>query len=116
MSLKEKVKELRTKKGWNQKQLAEATGISQATISRIEDGSIKQIKSEALRKLAEKLDTSIDFLTGKTSELSENDVINADKRAKKIFRGFSGFSENEKNELVDFVDWLENKRKKKSED
>ena len=112
MSLQEKVKELRNKKGWNQKQLAEATGISQATISRIEDGSIQQIKSDALKNLAEKLDTTIDFLTGKTNELTEKEVINSDARAKRIFRGFNELSEKEKDQLVDFVDFLEGKKKK----
>ena len=52
MSLGEKVKNLRKKKGMNQKQLAETSDITQATISRIESGKVNQLKSEALKRLA----------------------------------------------------------------
>jgi len=49
MSLGERVIILREKRGMNQKQVSDASGITQATISRIESGQVKQLKSEALK-------------------------------------------------------------------
>jgi len=113
MSLQERVKECREKKGMNQKQLAEASGITQATISRIESGDVEQVKSEALRKLAEALGVTVDYLVGKTDKLSPNDVLRSDPTAKYIFRGYEKLSATEREQLKNFVRFLEEQDKKK---
>jgi transcriptional regulator with XRE-family HTH domain len=64
MRLGEIVKILREKKGWRQKQLADASGITQATISRLEKGLVNQLKSDALGRLANALGVSADILLG----------------------------------------------------
>jgi len=46
----------------NQKQLSEAARISQATISRVEQGKIHELKSSALARLAAALDVPVDSL------------------------------------------------------
>ena len=88
MSFSKKVKDLRMKKNMNQKQLAEKSGITQATISRIESGLVKQLKSDALRKLAEALGVPVDYLVDRTDTLTPDDVVSSDPDAAIIFRGY----------------------------
>ena len=51
-----------------QEQLAEASGLTQATISRLESGEIDQLKSNALSRLATALGTSVDNLMSVESD------------------------------------------------
>ena len=62
MSLGRNLKELRQKQSLNQKDLSDRSGVSQATISRIENGQVRQPRSSALRNLADALGVSIDSL------------------------------------------------------
>ena len=62
MSLGHNLKEQRQKKSLNQKDLSDRSGVSQATISRIETGRVRQPGSSALKNLADALDVSIDSL------------------------------------------------------
>jgi HTH-type transcriptional regulator, competence development regulator len=62
MSLGEKVRATRQRKGMNQKELAKASGITPATVSRVEKGQVKQLKSDALKRLARALGVTIDEL------------------------------------------------------
>ncbi|MGL2964028.1 helix-turn-helix domain-containing protein [Flavobacterium sp. RSB2_4_14] len=55
-----KIKMLREKKRLSQEELAHAIGVTQTTIGNWEGG--KSIKHEYISKLAEKLDTPIDYL------------------------------------------------------
>ena len=66
VQLGSKIRELRLARGLNQRQLADAAHLTQATISRIEQGKIYQLKSSALAGLAAALDVSVDSLIGKT--------------------------------------------------
>ena len=61
MSLGRTLKALRQKQSLNQKSLS---GVSQATISRIETGRVRQLRSSALENLADALGVSVDFLMG----------------------------------------------------
>ena len=51
-----------------QAQLAEATGLKQFHISRIESGGIKDVKGETLRRLAKALRVTADFMLGLDEE------------------------------------------------
>ena len=62
MSLGWNLKELRQKKSLNQKDLSDRSGVSQATISRIETGRVRQPGSSALKNLADALGVSADSL------------------------------------------------------
>jgi len=65
-----RVKRLRQIRQLNQKQLSARAGISQATLSRIETGSVKQPRTSALVQLAEALEVSVDYLlTGRAFEV-----------------------------------------------
>ena len=112
MTLGDKVKELREKKGMNQKELSEASDITQATISRLEHGKVKQLKSEALKRLAGALGSTVDYLVDKTNFLTPNDFIGSDDKAKYIFRGYERLSSDGRKQLIHFVQFLEEKEKK----
>ncbi len=64
MPLGKTLKSLRQKRGLNQKSLSLLSGVSQATISRIEIGRVRQLRSRALKSLADALNVSVDFLMG----------------------------------------------------
>jgi uncharacterized protein YndB with AHSA1/START domain/transcriptional regulator with XRE-family HTH domain len=75
MALAEKVKALREKKKMSQKQLSVEVELTQVTLSRIEHGHIKEVKSGALLRLANALDVSVDELLRNESDVSENSPI-----------------------------------------
>jgi transcriptional regulator with XRE-family HTH domain len=107
MSLAEKVKRAREKLGMNQKQLAATSKITQATISRIESGQVKELKSEALKRLASALRVTVDYLVDKTTELSSQDLIQSDPTAEYILRGYERLSAAGREQLRNFVRFLE---------
>ena len=74
MSLQDRVRALREKRGWNQSRLAKASEVTRATISRIESGQTKEIKSESLKNLAIALGVTMDFLAGRTREHFPSDI------------------------------------------
>ena len=60
----ELIGDLRRNKGWSQKELANRAGITESTLSRIENGVTKQIDATVLGKIAQTLETSADYLLG----------------------------------------------------
>lgn len=69
MSLAERVRVLRAKKGWNQGQLAAESGVDQTTISRIELGKVKDPHKDILVKLARAFAVTVDYLIEKDEQL-----------------------------------------------
>ncbi len=63
--LNQKVKEFRKQKGWTQQKLAEKTGLSFNTITKIEQGIGDSPTLKTLVKLADALGVSIDELAGR---------------------------------------------------
>jgi transcriptional regulator with XRE-family HTH domain len=63
-----RVRELRAKKKWTQDRLAEESGLSQETISRIEKGHIKGREAATQEQLADALDTTVAYLRGDTDD------------------------------------------------
>ena len=62
--LGERVRRARIRLGWNQKRLAEATGIPQGNISRIERGKIEDIHLSRFVILMRTLGVGADYLLG----------------------------------------------------
>ena len=62
MGLGNKVRELRKKLGYNQRQLAEATGISQGYISQVETEDLNVTSIKSIMKLAKGLEVEPDEL------------------------------------------------------
>lgn len=69
-SLGRNLKELRQQLSLNQKDLSDRSGVSQATISRIETGRVRQLGSSALKSLADALGVSTDDLIDEKGRLT----------------------------------------------
>jgi len=63
MDISERLKELRTKKGYSQSELADKLHVSKSTISMIEAGSRKP-SYELMEQLADFFNVSLDYLRG----------------------------------------------------
>ena len=63
MDISERLKELRTKKGYSQSELADKLHVSKSTISMIEAGSRKP-SYELMEQLADFFNVSMDYLRG----------------------------------------------------
>lgn len=55
-----KVKEFREKVGLSQDELAKKSGVSRATISALENGTVRSTSTKTLNKLAQALGTTVD--------------------------------------------------------
>ena len=66
MDISERLKELRTKRGYSQADLAKALHVSKSTISMIEAGARKP-SVEVLEMIADYFNVDIDYLLGKES-------------------------------------------------
>ncbi|MDR2131928.1 MAG: helix-turn-helix transcriptional regulator [Clostridiales Family XIII bacterium] len=62
----DRIRTLRIKKGLNQKELAERIDMQESTISRYENDR-RSYQWDGLVKLADALDTSVDYLLGRTN-------------------------------------------------
>lgn len=63
-TLKDLLKDLRLRAGLSQRQLAEATGMEQPNIARMESGQIADPKLSTLRRLATALGTDLETVAG----------------------------------------------------
>lgn len=63
-TINDRIKEMRTKKGFTLAYVADLLGIKEATMQRYESGEIKNIKHETISKLAEIFDCSPSYLMG----------------------------------------------------
>lgn len=69
MTFAERVKELRTKRGWTQRYLAQKLGVSRSTIAGYEAPSkSREPSNETLNKLAQLFNVSTDYLLGRTDD------------------------------------------------
>jgi transcriptional regulator with XRE-family HTH domain len=114
MALGQRVKARREKLCMNQLELATAARIAQATISRVEAGEVEQLKSDALKRLAEALRVTVDYLVGRTDRLTSDDVVEADPQAKTIFRGYEKLSRSGQEQVAKFVRFLQQQERKDS--
>ena len=64
MTLGERLRRLRTRRRWSQRELAERAGVRQALISQLESGKQADTTGANLRKLAFALGCTVDYLTG----------------------------------------------------
>lgn len=106
MGLAEKVKVKREERDMTQAQLAKKSGLTQATISRIESGEVQQLKSEAIKALAGALGVTADFLVGDMPRMTFDDSLRADSTVQAIFRGYEKLSEDKRKQIMQFVEFL----------
>ncbi len=113
MPLSEKVRVKREEVRLTQAELAKKSGLTQATISRIESGEVLQIRSDHLRLLAKALGTTVDFLVGDAKKMEFEDALRSDEDAKIIFRGYEKMDKAQKDQLKNFVQFLLDQEKSK---
>lgn len=115
MLLSEHLRQIRERKGWTQNHLAEVSGVPQPSIWRLEKGLILNPKTSLLRKLAEALGVTMDYLLREEEKPSFDEVLRDDEVGQAIFRGYEELDEQGRDQLKSFTDWLNEQRKKKSE-
>jgi transcriptional regulator with XRE-family HTH domain len=109
--LGERIKELRKEKGWLQEELADKIGTDARQISRYENGRITP-STEAIVKLAEAFDVSIDYLLidkapRRSLRVSDLGLLN---RLEEI----QSLSDDDRSSLLRILDALVAKNKMKS--
>ena len=116
MPLADKVRQLLDKRELSQSELSEASGITQATISRILRGQVRELKSETRKRLAEALCVTAEYLVSRTDKLTPDDIVGSDPKASYIFRGYERLSADGKEQLKTFVRFLEEQEKQEDGD
>ncbi len=99
--LGKRIQQLRKEKGLSQTELAGQIGVSYAQLSRYE---IKEAQppAEVLNKMADALDTSVDFLiNGNTTEKAQSTLKDAELL--KQFREIDQMPDNEKSTIIKVV-------------
>ena len=105
MKIGQRIKVLREKAGWSQTRLAEASGVPQPTISRIEQGKVRDVKSEDLKRLATALGVSVDDLVADIGEPKLNIVMDSNVLA--ILEIYANLPAAKRVHLLDFARYLE---------
>ncbi len=106
MSLGSKIKSLREKQRLTQSELAKRSGITQATLSRAEHHLINQLKSDALRRLALELHTTVDYLVGKDDATDVDSILRSDPEIKGFIELYSELNTDSRDSVKDFMRYL----------
>jgi len=118
MSISDRIRALREKKGWTQNHLADVSGVPQPTIWRLEKGRILNPKTNVLRQLAKGLDVTADYLLMDEDDKdlpSFDDVLRHDPVGQAIFRNYEVLSARGKETASSLVSWLVEREKKDQE-
>lgn len=98
---KNRLKEARTKKGFSQSELAKMVGVHVTNISRYERGENKPT-SDVLAKLANALDTTVDFLmSGSLDERAESGI--SDRELLSLFKKAEKLPEDKKTVIKEVI-------------
>ena len=108
MEFKDRLKQARTKKGLSQGELARAIQVHVTNISRYERGENKPT-SEVLSKLANALDTTVDFLMSGSLHDQADTEIN-DKELLSQFKQVEQLNAADKHLVKTFIDAFLTKR------
>ena len=107
MSIGTTVRYLRAERNLSQKELAEKAGVTQATISRLESGRVKELKSDTLRLLADTLSVTADHLMQPLTVVENSgDVLKFDHNARFLVQGYKDLSAEGRDQLMKFVRFL----------
>ena len=106
VSTGERIRERRKYRRWSLNKLAQLAGMSQGYLSDVENGKVASPSASVLIKLAAALETSVDYLLGRTDDpsppsLSDVDIIRADMPLPPL--GWDELSEEEKEEVRDIT-------------
>lgn len=109
MKISDKIKKIRKNRGLSQNQLAEIIGINTAHLSRLENDRY-QPSVEVLKKLADALQVSADYLLSGTDDEAEEIKIQDQSFADKI-RLLDSLDGKEKETVINVIDAMLTKKK-----
>ena len=105
-NLGERLRELRIREGWSQRELAERSRISQTTISQIENGK-RNPSADVLKRLVGALGVSANFLLG------NEEPVYDDRNIQILFRDFRELSPEDQELILRQVKLWRKRRAKK---
>lgn len=118
-SIGDRIKYLRESLDLRQKDLADKTGITEATLSRYEN-NLREPKGEIVSKLAKALDVSSNFLLEGTIAINESELSPHEQIALKIAKALEKdgleYTEDIIPEIVTFSEYLLKRKKEKEQD
>lgn len=108
MTIGEKITFLRKQKNMSLEDLAKTVGVKKQTIFKYENGTVTNIPSDKIERIAKALDTTPQSLMGWTLIIDENDGFGS------IINDFGSvcFTKEEVNEISDFIRYVLSKRNK----
>ncbi|CEH30247.1 helix-turn-helix domain-containing protein [Aneurinibacillus migulanus] len=107
MGFKERLKELRSKKGLTQEQLAISLDIPESTIRRYESVDDSMPRRERLEKIADFFDVQTDYLTGRTDNPSSKKDKDDSKINVAFYDGLKGLEDLDPDEQQFILDMVE---------
>jgi transcriptional regulator with XRE-family HTH domain len=106
MAIGSRIRRLREELGINQQELADRADLTQATISRIESGRVEQLKSDALRQLADALRVTVDYLLGRSREVSSEQLLESDPDAEQLVQLYGELTPENRRRVLEFAWFL----------
>lgn len=88
--------------------------VGQATISRLEADKVHQLKSIALKNLAESLGVSIDFLMDKDELMSAEEVLRNDPGIREFVALYSGLDAQKREQVKQWMHFMIQSSKQKA--
>ena len=109
-----RLREWRLKRGLTQEELARKADVPTISVSHFETGH-RFPNAESLRRLADALGVSADYLLGRVKEPTGVDLEAADPEIAALFRRFQGMSEEAREQikrLFETVDAMDKKKRR----
>lgn len=110
--LKNVIENARKAQEYSQRQLAKQIGLSQSTYNDTINGKIKKVDVEILRKIAEGLNLSLDYLLKLSGYGDVYSYMNAEKYSNKSTKDFVEMLDKYEKFKMDILDWDYQKRQK----
>ncbi len=98
----DRIKECRENQGLSKTKLAGKTGLTLSAISQFESGE-RDPSLESLKKLADALQVSADYIMGREDEISDQNILAS-------FRGLQKMDKDDKKEMLNFLQFLKAKK------
>lgn len=106
MTLGERIKSVREKMGISQRELATKSEVAQGTISMLENGKVEELRSEGLRRVAEVLRTSTDYLLGIDKDITLAEIISKDHDVAQTIKSYSDLNQSSRDIVKKFISFM----------
>jgi transcriptional regulator with XRE-family HTH domain len=113
---RERLRDWRLKRGLTQEELARKADVPTVSVSHFETGH-RFPNAESLRRLADALGVSADYLLGRVKVPTGEDLQAADPEIALLFRRFQGMSQEAREQvkqLFETVDAMDKKKRRRS--